>query len=101
MESVCRGGVTCPNILMTHGNTHSEMGSTESTLASGYRVLNVQNGSPCDKGGLVAYFDFIMKANDIRLVSSQEPAPFKHVNVHVCSWRAFRARDGGGCKGVS
>ena len=44
------------------------MGTTESTLTAGYRVLNVQDGSPCATGGLVSYFDFIMKANDIRLV---------------------------------
>lgn len=41
--------------------------SSEEAIMVGYRVLGVQANSPAAKGGLVSFFDFIVKANGIPL----------------------------------
>jgi hypothetical protein len=44
---------------------------TEEQLAfCGFRVLGIQEKSPASQAGFVSFFDFIVEANGIRLVSS-------------------------------
>ncbi|VDK24297.1 unnamed protein product [Taenia asiatica] len=51
------------------------MGSAPSSLDSstaGYHILKVQDGSPGQKAGLEAFFDFIVSVGDIRLQQDNE-----------------------------
>ncbi|CDI98000.1 Golgi reassembly stacking protein 2 [Echinococcus multilocularis] len=51
------------------------MGSASSSLDSstaGYHILKVQEGSPGQKAGLEAFFDFIVSVGDIRLQQDNE-----------------------------
>ncbi|VDM25171.1 unnamed protein product [Hydatigera taeniaeformis] len=51
------------------------MGSASSSLDSstaGYHILKVQDGSPGQKAGLEAFFDFIVSVGDIRLHQDNE-----------------------------
>ncbi|KAM7532443.1 hypothetical protein Aperf_G00000133044 [Anoplocephala perfoliata] len=51
------------------------MGSSESTLkgsTSGYHILKVQDGSPGQKAGLEAFFDFIVSVGGLRLEQDNE-----------------------------
>jgi|EP01046_Picozoa_sp_COSAG06_P020000 hypothetical protein len=50
------------------GNTESvPVASKEHEHSSGYRVINVHSGSPCDQARLEVFFDFIVKANEVLL----------------------------------
>ena len=50
------------------GNTESvPVASKEHEYSSGYRVINVHSGSPCDQARLDVFFDFIVKANEVLL----------------------------------
>lgn len=47
----------------------------------GYRVINVQPGSPLEEGGLQSYLDFILSVNAVTLRGGNDFAAF--VNLHV------------------
>lgn len=49
------------------GNKASTDATGEPVKNAGYRVLGVQPNSPASKGGLVSFFDFIVRANGVDL----------------------------------
>ena len=45
------------------------MGNEASSDYSGYRVLSVQPNSPGEEAGLDSYFDFVVAANNVQLLT--------------------------------
>jgi hypothetical protein len=75
------------------------MGNNGSTAAvnqnytSGHHVIKVTPGSPGAKVGLVAFFDFLVEANGVLLVSFIEPDSFFLLFIRLFTTKNSKDKD--------